>query len=70
MVDSINQAMKKRIMTYFTKLSSHDEIESIKEETRLLYVAMTRAKNELVLIRNLKNDAFHWTWSKLLTQYR
>ena len=55
---------------YFTKLSSHDETESIKEETRLLYVAMTRAKNELVLIRNLKNDAFHWTWSKLLTQYR
>lgn len=55
---------------YFTKLTSHDDKESIKEETRLLYVAMTRAKNELVLIRNLKNDAFHWTWSKLLTQYR
>ncbi|WP_423410444.1 UvrD-helicase domain-containing protein [Heyndrickxia sp. MSNUG] len=55
---------------YFTSLTSQDEIESIREETRLLYVAMTRAKNELVLIRNMKNDAFQWTWSKLLTQYR
>jgi ATP-dependent exoDNAse (exonuclease V) beta subunit len=55
---------------YYSKLTSHDETESIKEETRLLYVAMTRAKNKLVLIRNTKNDAFFWTWSKLLTQYR
>jgi ATP-dependent exoDNAse (exonuclease V) beta subunit len=55
---------------YFTQLSSHDEQESIREETRLLYVAMTRAKHNLILIRNLKNDAFYWTWSKLLTQYR
>ncbi|WP_035431992.1 UvrD-helicase domain-containing protein [Bacillus sp. UNC322MFChir4.1] len=55
---------------YFTRLSSYDETESIKEETRLLYVAMTRAKNELILMRNLKNDAFHWTWSRLLTRYR
>ncbi|HZG70705.1 MAG TPA: UvrD-helicase domain-containing protein [Chondromyces sp.] len=55
---------------HFTELASHDETESIKEETRLLYVAMTRAKNELVLIRNLKNDAFYWTWSRLLPQHR
>jgi ATP-dependent exoDNAse (exonuclease V) beta subunit len=55
---------------HFIQHTSHDESESIKEETRLLYVAMTRARNELVLIRNMKNDAFHWTWSKLLTQYR
>ncbi|USK48028.1 UvrD-helicase domain-containing protein [Bacillus sp. CMF12] len=55
---------------YFIDLTSHDETESIREETRLLYVAMTRAKNELVLIRNMKNDAFQWTWSKLLSQYR
>jgi len=55
---------------YFSKLTSQDDEESIKEETRLLYVAMTRAKHKLVLIRNMKNDAFYWTWSKLLTQYR
>ncbi|MDR6999676.1 UvrD-helicase domain-containing protein [Neobacillus niacini] len=59
-----------RYNNHFMELSSHDETESIKEETRLLYVAMTRAKNQLILIRNMKNDAFHWTWSRLLTQFR
>ncbi|SFE65170.1 Superfamily I DNA or RNA helicase [Bacillus sp. OV194] len=68
---SINkQGHEMRQNENFITLTSHDDTESTKEETRLLYVAMTRAKNQLVIIRNLKNDTFDWTWSKLLTQYR
>ncbi|WP_342614448.1 UvrD-helicase domain-containing protein [Peribacillus frigoritolerans] len=52
----------------FQSMNNLEDRESIQEETRLLYVAMTRAKKELVIIRNMKNDSFNWTWSKLLTQ--
>lgn len=61
---------EERVNDFYDSLVSNDESETIKEEARLLYVAMTRAKNQLVIIRNLKNDAFNWTWSKLLTKYR
>lgn len=61
---------EERYNNHYKALSEKDDLESIKEETRLLYVAMSRAKNELVIIRNLKNDAYYWTWSKLLTEYR
>src|SRR5699024_4922317 len=54
---------------YFSTLVPDDDIEIIQEETRLLYVAMTRAKSNLVVVQNTKNDAYGtWTWSKLLSQ--
>ncbi|WP_257206699.1 UvrD-helicase domain-containing protein [Bacillus toyonensis] len=55
----------------YYKALNQEEDEAIKEETRLLYVAMTRAKNQLVIIRNRKNEMYDWwTWSRLLSQVR
>ncbi|WP_306506622.1 UvrD-helicase domain-containing protein [Bacillus toyonensis] len=56
---------------YYKALNQEEDDEAIKEETRLLYVAMTRAKNQLVIIRNRKNEMYDWwTWSRLLSQVR
>ncbi|WIY62160.1 UvrD-helicase domain-containing protein [Bacillus arachidis] len=53
---------------YYNALTQEEDDEAIKEETRLLYVAMTRAKNQLVIIRNRKNEMYDWwTWSRLLS---
>ncbi|HFK1721295.1 TPA: UvrD-helicase domain-containing protein [Bacillus cereus] len=53
---------------YYKTLNQEEDEEAIKEETRLLYVAMTRAKNHLVIIRNRKNEMYDWwTWSRLLS---
>ncbi|WP_349729913.1 UvrD-helicase domain-containing protein [Peribacillus frigoritolerans] len=64
------QGYEERKNEYFELLNPQDDTESIQEETRLLYVAMTRAKNELIIIRNLKNDNYNMTWSKLLRKTR
>ncbi|KOP31400.1 hypothetical protein ADM98_00685 [Exiguobacterium sp. BMC-KP] len=48
---------------YYDDLETSELDEIVKEETRLLYVALTRAKNKIVLIRSgVKPD----TWGELL----
>jgi DNA helicase-2/ATP-dependent DNA helicase PcrA len=64
------QGHEERKNEYFELLNPQDFTESIQEETRLLYVAMTRAKNELLIFRNLKNDTYNMTWSKILKKER
>ncbi|MFP7296979.1 UvrD-helicase domain-containing protein [Neobacillus niacini] len=49
----------------YIKLKENENIENIREEARLLYVALTRAKNRLVVIYNKsnsrKNERRNWS---------
>ncbi|MGE7609645.1 UvrD-helicase domain-containing protein [Peribacillus frigoritolerans] len=55
---------------FYQSLVIDEDMETIHEETRLLYVAMTRAKRQLVIHRNRKNDTYNWTWSRSLSAER
>ncbi|WP_066069795.1 UvrD-helicase domain-containing protein [Neobacillus soli] len=68
LIQKQNAGMKSN--NFYDELYRHENLESIQEETRLLYVAMTRAKQRLVIHRNRKNDNYNWTWSKLLSTDR
>ena len=50
--------------SYYEKLSSFERKEINKEETRLLYVAMTRTRERLVVI--LPDREKENTWSSLI----
>lgn len=49
---------------YFTEIEAEEEDEVRKEETRLLYVALTRAIDQLIII--LPSSSKSNTWSELL----
>ncbi|MEW9053435.1 MAG: ATP-dependent helicase [Neobacillus sp.] len=68
LIQKQNAGMKNN--DFYDKLYKNETLESIQEETRLLYVAMTRAKQQLIIHRNRKNDNYNWTWSKLLSAER
>lgn len=51
--------------TAWTNLWATDALETEKEEARLLYVAMTRAQEELVIFRS--GHSSHRTWESLLS---
>ncbi|OKO92082.1 ATP-dependent DNA helicase pcrA [Geobacillus proteiniphilus] len=53
----------------YKKLSQEEELAVLQEETRLLYVAMTRVQNQLWIIKNnySKNPSV-WNWTKLLSK--
>ncbi|MDM5326844.1 UvrD-helicase domain-containing protein [Neobacillus sp. CF12] len=68
LIQKQNAGMKSN--DFYDELYKHENLEAIQEETRLLYVAMTRAKQQLIIHRNRKNDHYNWTWSRLLSAER
>lgn len=68
LVHKLGSGMKQN--DFYQSLVIDEDTETIQEETRLLYVAMTRAKRQLVIHRNRKNDTYNWTWSRLLSAER
>lgn len=51
---------------FFSLMEKEEVNEVIGEESRLLYVAMTRAEKYLFILKNEINDKYNYTWSKLL----
>ncbi|WP_406944168.1 UvrD-helicase domain-containing protein [Halobacillus sp. SY10] len=66
-IKKINEGEKYNDNHGFMSKGENEEMKM--EESRLLYVAMTRAERELCIIRNWKNDRHHYTWSRILDIY-
>ncbi len=61
---SVGWKVKYTQNNHFTSLQNYEEFEVVREETRLLYVAMTRARKKLILMmpKSIRQN----TWAELL----
>lgn len=54
--------------TYYENIKMHENESRAREETRILYVAMTRAKRKLVCMIPRSKDSYNETWGKLIKE--
>lgn len=53
---------------YFSTLKTYEDYEQFKEETRLLYVALTRAKQRVYITMPKRKNIYHDCWALVLAR--